>query len=60
MSEKPHELPAERVVSSLESRTDGLTGDEVRRRREAYGENDIVRGGGRSPVDILVAQFNSA
>ncbi|WP_126664305.1 calcium-translocating P-type ATPase, PMCA-type [Haloterrigena salifodinae] len=60
MSEKPHERPSDRVVASLESRVDGLTDEEVRRRREEHGENDIVRGGGRSPVDIFVAQFDSA
>ncbi|ELZ24481.1 calcium-translocating P-type ATPase, PMCA-type [Haloterrigena salina JCM 13891] len=60
MSEKPHERPADRVVASLESRVDGLIDEEARRRREEHGENDIVRGGGRSPVDIFVAQFDSA
>ncbi|PCR88965.1 calcium-translocating P-type ATPase, PMCA-type [Natrinema ejinorense] len=60
MSGKPHELEVERVTESLESRPDGLTSDEVRRRRAEHGENDIVRGGGRSPVDIFLAQFNSA
>ncbi|MBZ6496880.1 calcium-translocating P-type ATPase, PMCA-type [Natrinema longum] len=60
MSGTPHELEAERVTESLESRPDGLTSDEVRRRRAEHGENDIVRGGGRSPVDIFLAQFNSA
>ncbi|WP_276256164.1 calcium-translocating P-type ATPase, PMCA-type [Halomontanus rarus] len=59
MSEGPHELSAERVVDALESRSDGLTHDEVRRRLEEHGENDIVQGGGRSPVDIFVAQFDS-
>jgi Ca2+-transporting ATPase len=60
VSEKPHERPADRVVASLESRVDGLTDEEARRRREAHGENDIVRSGSRSPVDIFVAQFDSA
>lgn len=59
MSEDPHELPAERVVDRFESRHDGLTDDEVRRRLEEHGENDVVRSGGRSPIDIFVAQFDS-
>ncbi|WP_120246495.1 calcium-translocating P-type ATPase, PMCA-type [Halopiger aswanensis] len=59
MSEQPHELPADRVVERLESRRDGLTVDEARRRLADRGENEIVSGGGRSPVDIFVAQFNS-
>ncbi|WP_090623300.1 cation-translocating P-type ATPase [Natrinema salaciae] len=60
MSGSSHEEPAERVVAAVESRRDGLTDDEVRRRREEHGENDIVRAGGRSPIDIFVAQFDSA
>jgi len=40
-------------------RHDGLTDDEVRRRLEEHGENDVVRSGGRSPIDIFVAQFDS-
>jgi len=59
VSEDPHELPAERVVDRFESRHDGLTDDEVRRRLEEHGENDVVRSGGRSPIDIFVAQFDS-
>jgi len=59
VSEDPRELPAERVVDRFESRHDGLTDDEVRRRLEEHGENDVVRSGGRSPIDIFVAQFDS-
>ncbi|MFD1562151.1 calcium-translocating P-type ATPase, PMCA-type [Haloarchaeobius amylolyticus] len=59
MADPPHELPWSRVLEALESSSDGLSSDEVRRRREEYGENDIVEGGGRSTVDIFVAQFDS-
>ncbi|WP_254768388.1 cation-translocating P-type ATPase [Salinilacihabitans rarus] len=60
MSTRPHGRSADRVLDDLESRADGLTAEEARRRLDEYGENDIVRGGGRSPVDIFVAQFDSA
>ncbi|WP_049895687.1 calcium-translocating P-type ATPase, PMCA-type [Halopiger xanaduensis] len=59
MSDQPHEVPAERVVASLESRREGLTADEVQRRLEEHGENEIVSGDGRPPVDIFIAQFDS-
>ncbi|WP_254530813.1 calcium-translocating P-type ATPase, PMCA-type [Natrinema gelatinilyticum] len=59
MLESPYEVTSEQVVADLESRPEGLTSDEVRRRLERYGENEIVRGGGRSPVEILLAQFDS-
>ncbi len=59
MAEPPHEQPSAHVLEDLESRADGLSSEEARRRRAEYGENDIVRGGGRSAVDIFVAQFDS-
>jgi P-type Ca2+ transporter type 2C len=59
MADPPHESPAERVLEALESRPDGLSADEVERRLEAYGGNELVRGGGRSPDTILLAQFDS-
>ncbi|MFA9417511.1 calcium-translocating P-type ATPase, PMCA-type [Natrinema sp. HArc-T2] len=59
MADPPHEQPWSRVLETLESNPNGLTSDEVRRRREEYGANDIVEGGGRTPVDIFVAQFDS-
>jgi len=59
MADPPHEQPWSRVLEDLESNPNGLTSDEVRRRREEYGANDIVEGGGRTPVDIFIAQFDS-
>ncbi|WP_265109862.1 cation-translocating P-type ATPase [Halosolutus halophilus] len=59
MPDPPHAVPSERVLETLESGPAGLSSDEARRRREEYGENDIVRGGGRSPLTIFVAQFDS-
>ncbi|MFC4541323.1 cation-translocating P-type ATPase [Halosolutus amylolyticus] len=59
MPDPPHEVPSDRVLDRLESRPDGLSSEEARRRREEYGENDIVRGGGRSPLSIFLAQFDS-
>ncbi|MGM0388514.1 MAG: calcium-translocating P-type ATPase, PMCA-type [Natrinema limicola] len=59
MADPPHEQPWSRVLEDLESNPNGLTSDEVRRRRGEYGANDIIEGGGRTPVDIFIAQFDS-
>ncbi|WP_254764371.1 cation-translocating P-type ATPase [Natrinema marinum] len=59
MAEQPHGRRPKRVLEDLESRPNGLSNGEVRRRREEHGENEIVQGGGRSAVDIFVAQFDS-
>ncbi|APW99630.1 calcium-translocating P-type ATPase, PMCA-type [Halobiforma lacisalsi AJ5] len=55
----PHDASPEAVLETLDSRPEGLSDAEARRRLEEYGENEIVRGGGRSPSTILVAQFDS-
>ncbi|QLG48187.1 cation-translocating P-type ATPase [Natrinema halophilum] len=59
MSESPYDVSSDRVLEDLESRHEGLTSEEARRRREEYGENEIIRSGGRSWVEILLAQFDS-
>ncbi|ELY61004.1 cation-translocating P-type ATPase [Natronococcus jeotgali] len=59
MAERSHELPADRVVAALESQPTGLTSEQARRRRAEHGENEIAGGGGRSPVEIGIAQFDS-
>ncbi len=59
MSDPTHASPPERVLADCDSRPEGLTDDEVQHRREEYGENEIVRGGGRSPFGIFLAQFDS-
>lgn len=60
MPDPPHEVPADRVLADLESSSDGLTDEEARRRPEEHGENEILRGGGRSPIDIFVGQTSSS
>ncbi|QFU83173.1 calcium-translocating P-type ATPase, PMCA-type [Natronorubrum aibiense] len=59
MAASPHERPPEHILEDLDANPDGLTSEEARRRLETYGENDIVRGGGRSPAEIFIAQFDS-
>ena len=59
MSDPIHATPPERVLADRDSRPEGLTDDEVRQRREEHGENEIVRGGGRSPFEIFLTQFDS-
>ena len=56
----PHHRSTDRVLDDLDSRRDGLSTAEATRRLEVHGENDIVRGERRSPLDIFVAQFDSA
>ncbi|UTF52711.1 cation-translocating P-type ATPase [Natronosalvus rutilus] len=55
----PHERPPERVLETLESGPDGLSDEEAERRLETDGANEIVRTAGRTPVSILLAQFDS-
>ncbi|MBI3507403.1 MAG: ATPase, partial [Proteobacteria bacterium] len=53
-----HQLPVEEVARRL--RTDlhaGLTGDEVRQRRERYGANEIREGVRRGPLAMFLGQF---
>ena len=53
-----HQLPVEEAAQRL--RTDlhaGLTGDEVRQRRERYGANEIREGVRRGPVAMFLGQF---
>ncbi|MFC3959851.1 cation-translocating P-type ATPase [Halovivax cerinus] len=59
MDDPPHAHPTEQVLDALETDIAGLSTDEAHRRLEAYGENDIVRTGGRSPLDIFLVQFDS-
>ena len=60
MPESPHDRPAGEVLDDQESALSGLSTAAVRRRRDVYGENDIADGGGRTPLDIFLAQFDSA
>ncbi len=60
MTERSHSRSADDVVADLDADRDGLSAEEARRRLDEYGENDVVSGAERSPVDIFVAQFDSA
>ncbi|AGB15936.1 cation transport ATPase [Halovivax ruber XH-70] len=59
MDDPPHAHPTEQVLDALETEIAGLSTDEAQHRLDAYGENEIVRSGGRSPLDIFLAQFDS-
>jgi P-type Ca2+ transporter type 2C len=55
-----HTLPVEKSIAQLDSdRTLGLTPDQVQRRLEQYGTNELVEMGGRSPVEIFIDQFKN-
>ncbi|EMA09881.1 Ca2+-transporting ATPase [Haloarcula vallismortis] len=60
MSEAAHTQSTADVLSGLDSESDGLLASEARTRRERYGENEITQGSERTPLDIAVAQFDSA
>ena len=56
-----YKLKADDVVQKLEtSPTDGLSSDEVNKRLEQYGPNELVEKGAKSPWLILLDQFKDA
>ena len=56
---QPHTEGYQDVLEEYETRSDGLGTEEAEERLAEYGENDIVREGGRSVSRIFVAQFDS-
>ncbi len=53
-----HQLPAEEAARRLRTNLQaGLTGDEVRQRREQYGANEIREGARRGPLAMFLGQF---
>ncbi|MGM0605062.1 MAG: HAD-IC family P-type ATPase, partial [Halobacteriota archaeon] len=59
MGNRAHSRSPDAVLEDLRTQREGLSPDEARRRLDSHGENDIVRGGGRSPIRIFLAQFDS-
>jgi len=47
------------VLEREGSESAGLSESEAKRRRVEHGDNEIARGGGRTPLSIFVAQFDS-
>jgi len=56
----PHDRPAGDVLDDQESSLSGLATSEAQHRRDVHGENEIASGGGRTPLDIFLTQFDSA
>ena len=54
-----HSMEVDQVLKRLESSSNGLTGEEARRRLEEYGPNELKREEGISPLRIFVSQFES-
>ena len=52
-----HAMPAEAVLSELESDAGGLGDDEAARRLERYGPNTLPSGGGNEALKILLRQI---
>mgnify|MGYP006278447937 FL=1 len=59
MVDAPHSQSADSVVAAQETTSDGLADDEAERRLAAHGENDVADVSQRTPLSILVAQFDS-
>ena len=57
---EPHSRAVSDVLSTLEADRDGLTTAAADRRREEYGPNAFARASGRSPLSVLLVQFDSA
>lgn len=56
----PYQRPAREVLRELDVDPDrGLSGAQVRSRRERHGPNRLATGGGRGPLQILIDQFRS-
>ncbi|HZI10824.1 MAG TPA: HAD-IC family P-type ATPase [Myxococcus sp.] len=54
-----HALPAERVLSQVESSEDGLTDEQARARLERHGPNVLKREKGEGALKLLWRQVNS-
>ena len=59
MPSSPASRPASAVLDDQRSTTEGLSTTEAERRRSEYGPNEIARDGGRTPLGIFLAQFDS-
>ncbi|QSG06326.1 Cation transport ATPase [Halapricum desulfuricans] len=55
----PHSRPGKEVLSAADSAVGGISSDEAQRRLAAYGENEVARTDGRTPLDVFLAQFDS-
>lgn len=52
-------LPASEIMSQLKTGSEGLTGEEARKRLEIYGLNTISKKKGNSVLGLLLSQFKS-
>lgn len=53
-----HSKSVDEVLGELDASTEGLAGDEARRRLAEHGPNEIRKGREVSPLEILAQQFN--
>jgi Ca2+-transporting ATPase len=54
-----HSMEAEAVLAQLDTSPSGLTEEEVRKRLEQYGPNELTEGQRVSPLKIFLDQFKS-
>ena len=59
MTDDPHNQSVDSVLSVYDTSAQGLAADEVQRRLAEYGENEVAQARNRTPLAILIAQFNS-
>ena len=58
-ADRPHSRSAETVLAAHETTPEGLSSAAATERLDAYGPNEVERGGTRSPLDIFLTQFDS-
>jgi len=58
-ADRPHSHGADAVLAALDTAVDGLSPAAADRRRDRYGPNEVEEAGGRTAVDIFLAQFDS-
>jgi len=59
VTDDPHNQSVDSVLSVYDTSAQGLAADEVQRRLAEYGENEVAQARNRTPLAILIAQFNS-
>ncbi|MEA2090620.1 MAG: cation-translocating P-type ATPase [Thermoproteota archaeon] len=58
-SEMWHAMKVEEVMDALKTSPEGLSQDEVKRRLEEFGPNELKKEKGKSPIKLLIEQFAS-
>lgn len=55
----PHSRPVDECLTAMDSRSNGLSGDEAARRLNRHGRNQLPAVHARGPIQRFVAQFHN-